>query len=62
MITNSAKPVTSIVDSSKISIGETWGSIPTTWASETRTWLAVSQLFKNLARQSSTMLNTSKPS
>jgi hypothetical protein len=35
---------------SKVSIGETWGSIATTWSAETRTWLAVSQLVTNTAR------------
>lgn len=47
---NTSKPTTSIGNSSKISIGETWGSILTTWASETRTWLAVSQLISNVSK------------
>ena len=34
---------------SKVSVGETWGTIETTWAAETRTWLAVSQLFTNIS-------------
>ena len=44
---NQDKPTNSLSNSSKVSIGETWGSITTTWASETRTWLAASQLIAN---------------
>jgi hypothetical protein len=47
-ITNTPKPTPAVVtNTSKVSIGETWGSILTTWSSETRTWLAVSQLVTN---------------
>lgn len=60
-ITNTSKPTTTIANTSKVSIGETWGSIITTWATETRTWLAVSQLITNEARQSSTITNVAKP-
>lgn len=58
---NQSKPTTSIANASKVSIGETWGTITTTWASETRTWEAVSQLLSNAARVSSTMTNVAKP-
>lgn len=51
-ITNQSKPTTSLTNSSKVSIGETWATISTTWATETRTWLAVSQLFTNQLRSS----------
>jgi len=44
---NISKPTTSLGNSAKVSIGETWGTITTTWATETRTWQAVSQLFTN---------------
>jgi hypothetical protein len=60
-ITNTPKPIPSIANSSKVSTGETWGSIETTWASETRTWLAVSQLISNVVRQSSSITNILKP-
>ena len=60
-ITNQSKPVTSLANSDKISIGETWGSILTTWASETRTWLAVSQLIANATKNSSSITNSSRP-
>ncbi len=57
-IVNTSKPTTSLTNSSKISIGETWGSITTTWASETRTWGAVSQLFTNTSRSSSSLIDS----
>ena len=47
---NESKPTTTVTNSAKVSIGETWASIASTWATETRTWLAVSQLFTNSAR------------
>ena len=48
-ITNVSKPTTAIANDSKVSFGETWGTISTTWATETRTWLAVSQLISNIS-------------
>ena len=48
-ITNTVKPSSSLTNSSKVSIGETWGSILTTWATETRSWLKISQLITNTA-------------
>ena len=36
-----------MTNSSKVSQGETWGSIATTWVAETRSWIAVSQLITN---------------
>ena len=41
-----------LTNTSKVSVGETWGTIESTWAAETRTWLAVSQLFSNIALSS----------
>ena len=58
---NETKPTTSIVNSDKVSIGETWATIPTTWATETRTWLAVSQLFTNPSKPSTSITNVTKP-
>ena len=46
---------------SKVSIGETWDTVSTTWTSETRTWLAVSQLFTNPSKPSTSITNESKP-
>ena len=58
---NTSKPSTSLTNTSRVSVGETWATITTTWATETRTWLEVSQLFTNTSRQSSSITNTSKP-
>lgn len=58
---NASKPTTSIANTSKVSIGETWGSILTSWQNEVRTWLAVSQLIGNTAKQSSSITNVAKP-
>jgi hypothetical protein len=60
-ITNDSKPTTSLANSSKVSVGETWGSIASTWTTETRTWLEVSQLIDNSSRQTSTLTNQAKP-
>jgi hypothetical protein len=57
---NVSKPTTSYSNSTKVSIGETWGSIPTTWETETRTWLEASQLIDNVTKQSSSITNISK--
>jgi hypothetical protein len=61
MITNQAKPTTTLTNTAKVSIGETWATITTTWASETRTWLQISQLLTNSARTSSSITNQVKP-
>ena len=60
-INNVPKPSTSINNTLKVSIGETWGTILTTWATETRTWQQVSQLINNAARTTSTISNQPKP-
>lgn len=57
---NVSKPTTSYSNSTKVSIGETWGSISTTWATETRTWLEASQLIENTSKSASTFTNVSK--
>lgn len=49
-LTNQSKPTTVLVNSTKINIGETWGSIPTTWATETRTWADMVSLIDNISR------------
>lgn len=60
-ITNVDKPTSSVTNTTKINIGETWGSITTSWATETRQWSQFASLLTNNARQSSTIVNTSKP-
>lgn len=58
---NTSKPTTNLVNTAKVSFGETWASILTTWASETRTWLATGSLFTNSTKPSSTIINIAKP-
>jgi len=58
---NEAKPTTTLTNSSKVSFGELWSTILTTYASETRTWGATASLFTNSAKQSSSIINISKP-
>lgn len=60
-LVNVSKPTTTLTNTAKVSIGETWGFIATTWAAETSTWLESSQLIDNLSKVSSSITNTSKP-
>jgi hypothetical protein len=50
-----------LINTSKVSVGETWGSITSTWATESRTWLAASQLFTNPSKPTNSLTNESKP-
>jgi len=61
-ILNLSKPITSLTNTSKVSIGETWDSILTTWDSEVRTWDAISSLFTNTSKPTTSITNSSKPS
>ena len=51
-----------LTNTSKVSVGETWGTASATWGAETRTWLAASQLFTNPSKPTTTLTNESKPS
>lgn len=51
----------SITNQTKVSIGETWGTIATTWATETQTWEEASQLISNFTKASSSIVNQAKP-
>lgn len=46
---------------SKVSQGETWGTIASTWASETRDWLTASQLISNTSKPTTSITNEAKP-
>lgn len=50
VLINQNKPSTTLTNSTKINIGETWGSILTTWATETRTWDDTVSLIDNVSR------------
>ena len=46
-LTNISKPSTTFANSSKVSFGETWGTITPSWASETRSWNLTASLLRN---------------
>ena len=58
---NDSRPSSSMINSTKVSIGETWGTITTTWANETRTWLEASQLIDNTSKPTTVIENIPKP-
>jgi len=49
-LTNVSKPNTSLTNTTKINIGETWASNPYTWALETRTWADMASVISNTTR------------
>lgn len=59
-INNTAKPTTTINNSSRVGYAETWASITTTWASETRAWNDLN-FVENTSKVSSNISNTAKP-
>ena len=59
-ITNETKPTTALTNSTRINIGETWGSDLLTWAAELKTWDATVSIISNVARTSSSMTNIAK--
>ena len=54
--TNQSKPVTSLANTAKVNIGETWATITTIWATETRTWAQLTSLITNQSIVGSEML------
>ncbi len=60
-LSNISKPTTALVNTDKVSIGETWNSILTTWATETRTWDDMASLIDNISKSSSSITNIAKP-
>lgn len=60
-ISNTTKPSSSMANSSKINIGETWDSILSTWATESRIWDDMASIIDNLTKINSSMANISKP-
>lgn len=49
-ITNISKPSSSLTNTTKINIAETWATITTTWDTETRTWLDMASLIDNITK------------
>ena len=63
MITNTAKPASSsLTNTAKVGNAETWATITTTWAGEIRTWLETVSTWDNVAKPSTSITNTPKPS
>lgn len=62
MISNTSKPTTSLTNTSKVQIGETWNTITTTWNSEVRTWDDLQSNIDNQSKPTTSIINTSKPS
>jgi len=60
-ITNTAKPTTTLANTTKVSFAELWSTITSTWATETRTWLDCGSLIDNTSKVSSSLTNTAKP-
>jgi len=61
LIINPANVTAALTNVTKVSIGETWGTITSTWAAEPRTWLGVSQLIDNTSKPVTSIANVSKP-
>lgn len=49
-LVNESKPTTSLTNSTKINIGETWDSILSTWATESRTWDDMASIIDNISK------------
>lgn len=49
-LVNESKPTTSLTNSTKINIGETWGSNMNTWAAESRTWGDMASVIDNISK------------
>lgn len=60
-ITNQDKPTSSLANSSKINIGETWGSDLLQWQNELRTWAETISIIDNASRTTSSISNINKP-
>ena len=58
---NTSKPTTSIANSNKPQVGETWATEPYTWTVESRTWLAISKLISNVSKPTTTLSNVARP-
>jgi len=60
-ITNQAKPTSSMTNSTKVNIGETWATDSFTWVTESRTWDRTQSIINNNTKISSSMTNQSRP-
>ena len=60
-ITNQSKPTTTLTNSTKINIGETWASDLNQWQNESRTWNDMQSLIDNITKISSSFANVARP-
>lgn len=61
-ITNISKPsAPSFTNTTRVNIGETWGSDMNTWSAESRTWADTASVIDNISKVSSSLTNISKP-
>lgn len=58
---NESKPTTSLTNSARVAIGETWATDSNQWQNESRTWAATASIISNITKVSSSMVNTTKP-
>ncbi len=62
-ITNTAKPnASSLTNSTRVNIGETWATDMNQWQNENRTWDATVSIITNDTRNSSSITNITRPS
>lgn len=59
-ISNTTKPSSSMTNSTRINIGETWDSNVSSWDTETRSWDEMASIITNSTRVSSSMTNIPK--
>lgn len=60
-ITNTSKPTSSVTNTTKVAVGETWATDLNTWNAESRTWDATISIISNIAKTSSSMTNIARP-
>lgn len=60
-LTNTSKPTSSLSNTSKVSFGETWGTITPSYASETRSWALTASLFRNVLKPETLINSFSSP-
>lgn len=60
-ITNQSKPITTLSNSTKVNIGEIWGSDLLQWQNELRTWAETVSIIDNATKITSSISNINKP-
>lgn len=60
-ITNQNKPSTSLVNTTKVSFGLTWGADLNQWQNELQTWGETISIIDNSSKPTTSFTNISKP-